>query len=73
MSVIFRGEISPNVRDDRVCFRCMARLARSQCENTIKIFNILDVVLCRPFRTTSGTPGDECRTAGSAGHYSTRR
>ena len=57
------------VRDDRVGFGCMARLARSRCENTIKMFNILDVVLCRPFRTTSSTPGDERRSAGGAGRY----
>ena len=57
------------VRDDRVCFRCMATLARSRCENTIKMLNILDVVLCRPFQMTSSTPGDERRSAGSAGRY----
>ena len=72
VNVASRGEISPNVGDDTVCFRCMARLERSQCENTIKMFNILDVVLCRPFRTTSSTPGDECQLAGSIGCYSMR-
>ena len=57
------------VRGNKVCFRCMARLARSRCENTIKLLNILDVVLCRPFRMTSSTAGDEHRSAGGAGRY----
>ena len=56
VSVIFRGEISPNVRDDRVCFRCMARLVRSRCENMIKMLNILDVVLYRPSEQSVAHP-----------------